>query len=165
MAKNEFEDLDEFDDIKDIVESDEVSEQANQDGAEDLGGELKEEMQRPNVASQRTPQRQPQRPVQQAQPPQQMQRRVIPLTAQQQQQQQQKILQMQARQQQQQVETEAEQPVQGDRFTYYKIPPRQGLFDNVLGKPYLETEDTLNLILALMIEQRNALDRLENQVS
>jgi hypothetical protein len=70
----------------------------------------------------------------------------------------------QAPPQRQTVQAPASAPVQTPpdiRFVPFILPPRNGVFDNQTGRPYMEDAEKLDLIIGLLTDHTNRLDRIE----
>ena len=63
-----------------------------------------------------------------------------------------------------QAQAPASAPVQtpqGPRFVPFVLPARNGVFDNQTGKPFMEDQEKLDLIIGLLTDHTNRLDRIE----
>lgn len=63
-----------------------------------------------------------------------------------------------------QTQAPASAPVQTPdkpRFIPFVLPARSGIFDNQTGQPFMEDPDKLDLIIGILTDHTNRLDRIE----
>ena len=63
-----------------------------------------------------------------------------------------------------QAQAPASAPVQTPdkpRFIPFVLPARSGIFDNQTGQPFMEDPDKLDLIIGILTDHTNRLDRIE----
>jgi hypothetical protein len=58
---------------------------------------------------------------------------------------------------------EKEKTLQSPRFVPFVLPCRNGIFDNKTEKPYMEDADKTDLLLGLLTDVLNRLDKIENK--
>lgn len=64
----------------------------------------------------------------------------------------------------QRVQASASAPIQTPdkpRFVPFVLPARNGMFDNQTGQPFMEDQDKLDLIIGILTDHSNRLDRIE----
>lgn len=63
-----------------------------------------------------------------------------------------------------QTQAPASAPVQtpeGPRYIPFILPPRNGVFDNQTGRPLMEDQDKLDLIIGMIVDLKNSVSRIE----
>jgi hypothetical protein len=63
-----------------------------------------------------------------------------------------------------QAQAPASAPVQtpeSPRYIPFILPPRNGVFDNYTGKPLMEDQDKLDLIIGMIVDLKNSVSKIE----